>query len=140
MNRKFANIQQYWMVLNLQFIRCKASSKKKKLIVSNYKDLYHSNYSMPVLFEKLIRGRSYKFLQVENSPSNEAIYTVEFIHDKGQRRERFRMKKDADGHWKIQAQRLPDYVLQAEYELGDAISDGQAKGKTTNLSDDFSEG
>ena len=93
---------------------------------------------MAVLFEKTIRGRVYKFVQVDYSNSNEAVYTIEFVNEKEKRTVRFRMKKDAENHWKIQAQRLPDYVYQSEYELGDAISDGQAKGKTTNLSDDFS--
>ena len=93
---------------------------------------------MAVLFEKTIRRRVYKFIQVDNSNSNEPVYTIEFVNDKDKRSVRFRMKKDAAGHWKIQAQRLPDYVYQSEYELGDAIADGQSKGKTTNLSDDFS--
>ena len=93
---------------------------------------------MAVLFEKTIRGRVYKFLHVDNQNSNDAVYTVEFVNEREKKTVRFRMKKDADGHWKIQAQRLPDYVFQSEYELGDAIADGQAKGKTTNLSDDFS--
>ncbi|MGZ5191580.1 MAG: hypothetical protein ACXWCZ_11210 [Flavisolibacter sp.] len=96
---------------------------------------------MAVLFEKTIKGRLYKFIQVDYSNSNEPIYTIEFVNDVNDNQKRtlrFRMKKDDEGHWKIQPQRLPDYVHQSEYELGDAIADGQAKGKTTNLSDDFS--
>lgn len=92
---------------------------------------------MAVLFEKTIRRRLYKFLLLDNSNSNEPVYTIEFVDEKDKRTMRFRMKKNAEGHWKIQAQRLPDYVYQSEHELEDAIVDGRSKGKTTNLSDDF---
>jgi hypothetical protein len=95
---------------------------------------------MAVLFEKTIRRRLYKFLHIDYLNSNEPVYTIEFVTDEDKKTVRFRMKKNTEGHWKIQAQRLPDYVYQSEHELEDAIADGEAKGKTTNLSDDFSPG
>jgi hypothetical protein len=78
---------------------------------------------MHALFEKHINGHKYKFLSVKLEGTTEAIYTVEFYYDELRRNQTFEMKKDEEGQWKIQAQILPKYVHEAEYELGDAIED-----------------
>lgn len=81
---------------------------------------------MQLDFEKTINGRKFKFVNVALKGTNEAIYTVEFFEEQEKRTKMFEMKMDEDGQWKIQAQILPQYVHEAEFELGDAIDDYQS--------------
>lgn len=81
---------------------------------------------MESTFEKTINGRNYKFLDVKLQGTTEAIYTIEFVNEETKRKQTFEMKMDEEGQWKIQAQILPEYVHEAEFELGDAIEDHES--------------
>jgi hypothetical protein len=81
---------------------------------------------MEAIFEKEIRGHKFRFVDVRLEGTTEAIYTVEFYYDELRRNHRFEMKMDEEGQWKIQAQILPKYVHDAEFELGDAIEDHES--------------
>ena len=78
-------------------------------------------------FSKTINGHKYNFLQVGYPQlQKELVYHITFHNDELTKTEEFRMKLDEEGIWKIQAQRLPEYVWDAQMDLNDAIQENQS--------------
>lgn len=79
---------------------------------------------MSTYFSKVIKAgdrlREFNFRQA--SLNDASRYTVDVPDDKGNRI-MFSIDKDADGEWKIAAQRMPLWVHDAEQHLAKAIEE-----------------
>ncbi len=76
-----------------------------------------------VQFTRLVKinGRLREFNFRKLKSPNEEIFSVNVVNDRGDRI-LFNMKKESST-WKILGERLPDWIVEGEVDLGQAIED-----------------